>query len=135
MNKVMGFLGDVNTPVVLGTVGNNEPRVRFFSFKMVEDGELYFITSKKKAIYQELSENNNIELCSMPNQEKAWIRIQGKVEFVTNVELNKKAFSLLPLLEMAYNNPENEDIVLLKIKDMSIKEFTLAGKVETLSFN
>lgn len=134
MEEVMKFLGDVNTPVVVGTVFENMPRVRFFSFKMVDNGELYFITSKKKAIYKELEANNNIELVSMPNDEKSWIRIQGATSFVRNIDLNKKAFELLPLLEMAYQTPENEDIILIKIKGMSIKKFSLGGKIETLSF-
>ena len=133
MNEVMKFLGDVNRPVALATVDGDLPRVRFFSFKMMEDGELYFLTSKKKSIYRELSENNNIELLSMPTDEMVWMRIEGKVEFVEDVELNKKAFSMLPILEKAYGTPDNEEIVLLKIVDMSIKEFSLAGKVKDVT--
>lgn len=133
MNEVMEFLGDVNTPVAISTVDGDKPRVRFFSFKMLEDNALYFITSKKKNVFKELEKNNNIELCSLPNAESAWIRIEAKVEFVEDVELNKKAFSLLPLLEQAYQSPENEEIVLLKLVDMNIQKYTLAGKVEKIS--
>lgn len=133
MNEVMKFLGDVNRPVALATVDGDLPRVRFFSFKMMEDGELYFLTSKKKSIYRELSANNNIELLSMPTDEMVWMRIEGKVEFVEDASLNKKAFEMLPILEKAYGTPDNDEIVLLKIVDMSIKEFSLAGKVKDVT--
>lgn len=134
MSEVMKFLGDAMTPVAVSTVDGDRPRVRFFSFKMVENGNLYFITSKNKDVFKQLEKNNNIELCSMPSQEKSWVRIEGKVEFVYDVELNKKAFEILPMLKMAYKTPENDEIVLLKITDMNIKKSDLSGKVEELSF-
>lgn len=136
MNEVIEFLGDVNKPVAFSTidVGENKPRVRFFSFKMVVNNELYFITSKQKNVYKELKKNNNIEICSMPSLDNSWIRIESKVEFIQNIELNKKAFNLLPMLEKAYGSPENDDIVLLKLNSMNIRKYSMAGKVEEISF-
>lgn len=133
MNEVMEFLGDVNKPVAIATIDGDRPRVRFFSFKMLENKSIYFITSRKKNVFKELEKNNKVELCSMPNAESAWIRIDAKVEFIEDVSLNKKAFDLLPLLEKAYQTPENKDIVLLKLIDLDIKKYTLAGNVEEIS--
>lgn len=136
MNEVIEFLGDVNKPVAFATVDveGNKPRVRFLSFKMVVNNELYFITSKQKNVYKELEKNNNLEICSMPSPDNSWIRIESKVEFVQNIELNKKAFILLPMLEKAYGTPENEDIVLLKLNSMHIRKYSMAGKVEEILF-
>lgn len=134
MSEVMKFLGDASTPMAVSTVDEDRPRVRFFSFKMVEDGELYLLTSKKKDVFEQLVSNRNIEICSMPDSEKNWIRISGIVEFVEDIELNKKAFDILPMLKDAYGTPENKDIVLLKIKEMSIRKYSLSGSVEKLSF-
>lgn len=50
MSKLMDFLGDANTPVAFATVDETEPSVRFVSFKMIVDGNLYFCTSKKKSM-------------------------------------------------------------------------------------
>lgn len=132
MEEMMKFLGGVHTPVAVATVDGNEPKVRFMSFKMVEDGELYLITSKKKSVYKELVGNPNIEICSMPSEEREWVRLKAKVEFVEDVALNTKAFALLPLLEKAYGTPENEDIVLLKMVDRSAVKFSMGGKVTKL---
>lgn len=134
MNEVMKFLGDVNTPVAVATVDGDQPRVRFLGFKMVADGKLYFLTSKKKAIYKELEANNKVELCTLPNPALEWVRITGKAVFVTDVELNKKAFELLPLLEKAYGAPDNDEIVLLSIEDMEIRKQSLGGVFEILEF-
>ena len=133
MKTMMKFFGDVSTPVAVATVDGNSPRVRFFSFKMVEDGELYFITSKKKAVYRELLANPNIEICSMPSESGQWVRLQAQVELVQDISLNKKAFQLLPLLEKAYGVPENEDIVLLKMIDKTAALFGMTGLIEELN--
>ncbi len=130
--EIMSFLGDVNTPVAFATVDGEMPKVRFFSFKMVDGEDLYFITSKKKRVYSELCKNPHIEICSMPSSEKAWVRLNGKVEFVHDLELNKKAFALLPLLEMAYGDVANPDIVLLKVVDVCALKFDMRGNVTEL---
>lgn len=133
MNEVMEFLGEA--PAAFATLQGNKPKVRFFGFKMEDNGNLYFSTDKRKNVYKELVNNNNVEICSFPNKDNLWIRIEGKVEFVEDVELNKKAFSILPILEQAYESPDNENLVLLKITDMNIRKYSMAGEEGTLSFN
>ncbi|MDO4661533.1 MAG: pyridoxamine 5'-phosphate oxidase family protein [Tissierellia bacterium] len=133
MNEVMEFLGQA--PAAFATLKEDKPRVRFLGFKMEDNGNLYFLTDKRKNVYQELVKNNNVEICSFPNKDNHWIRIEGKVEFVEDVELNKKAFSILPILEQAYKSPDNENIVLLKIIDMNIRKYSMKGEEGTLSFN
>lgn len=123
----MKFLGDVNTPIAVATVYGDEPRVRFFSFKMEVDGKLYLLTSEKKHVYMQLKKNNHIEISSLPNDKFEWVRVNATVSFVKDVELNKHAFSLLPLLEKAYKTPENREIVLLRLDNIDARKYTLGG--------
>ena len=125
MNEIMKYLGDVNTPVAVSTVDGDKPKVRLMSFKMVVDGKIYMITSKKKAIYRELEKNNNIEICSMAQPDKSWLRVAAEASFVEDVKLNTKAFEMLPLLEMAYGTPENPEIVLLRLDNVSAMQFSM----------
>lgn len=117
MEKVKQFFGDVHTPVAFATVENDGPKVRFFSFKMYQADRIYFITSKQKQVYQQLSRNPKVEICSLPNDRQEWVRLTGEVQFEQNLELNQKAFELLPLLEKAYGTPDNPEIALFYINN------------------
>lgn len=132
MKEIMNFFGDVNTPVALATVDGDKPSVRFFSFKMVEDNKLYFLTSKSKSVYQNLSQNPKVEICSLPNDKQEWVRLNATVAFDTCIELKKKAFELLPMLVKAYGQPENEDVVLFYLENVQAKKYSLAGTVEDI---
>ncbi len=132
IEKIMELLGDANTPVAVATVSENEPKVRFLSFKMVENGKIYFLTGKSKSVYKELEKNNNIEICSMPNPDRQWVRLKGQAKFVRDIALNQKAFEILPILEKAYQTPENEDIALFYMENLSAMKFSIGSKPEVL---
>lgn len=132
MNTVKTFFGDVNTPVAVATVNGDSPSVRFFSFKMWEGDKLYFLTSKNKSVHAHLSSNPRVEICSMPNQNKEWVRLDATVEFSEDLALKRKAFELLPMLEKAYGTPENEEIILFYLKNIDAKKYSLAGTVEEI---
>ncbi|MBS9776221.1 MAG: pyridoxamine 5'-phosphate oxidase family protein [Fusobacterium sp.] len=132
MEMILEFFGDAHTPVAVSTVSKDMPKVRFMSFKMLEGDKLYFMTAKSKNTYKELVENNNIEICSLPSEKKEWVRANGKVEFVRDIELNKKAFEILPLLEKAYQNPENEEIALFYIDEIKATKYSMGAPAEEL---
>ncbi len=132
IEQIMQFFGDENTPVAVSTVSGDEPKVRFMSFKMLEGDKIYFITGKSKNTYKELDKNANIEMCSLPSKDKEWVRVNGKVKFVRDVELNKKAFEILPMLKMAYGDPENEEIALFYIEDLQATKYGMGTKPEVL---
>ncbi len=132
MKTILDFFGDAHKPVALATVNEGKPAVRFLSFKMFENGKLYFLTSKKKSIYKELEANNNLEICSMPNENLQWARVRCQVKFVRDVELNKKAFEILDLLEKVYQQPENPDLVLLEIVNPEGMMFGMSGETKEI---
>ncbi len=132
MNELMKFLGDANTPMAVATTMDNMPYVRFLSFKMVVDGEIYLCTSKEKDFFKQLVANNALQISSLPNSEKEWVRLDANVEFVENLDLKKKAFEVLPLLKMAYQTPENSNCVLLKLVNIDAKKQSLSGKSEKI---
>lgn len=132
IEQVMEYLGDENTLMAVSTVSENMPKVRFMSFKMVEDDKIYLITGKSKNIFKELEKNNNIEICSLPNSQNQWVRINGNVKFVRDLDLSKKAFKILPMLEMAYKTPENGDIALFYIENLKAIKYGMGMKPEEL---
>lgn len=132
MQEVLKFLGDVNTPFAVATVANGEPKVRFFSFNLPKDDKIYFITSNKKDIFRELSQNPRIEICTLPNQEQEWVRIKGEVKFDNQAEIIRESFEKLPLLTKAYGGEDSKDIAMFYLDHMEAYKYGMAGKKERL---
>lgn len=132
MNELMKYLGDANKPVAVATENNGQAEVRFMSFKMVEDGNLYFLTSKKKTVFKSLEKNPRVQICTLPDEEGNWVRLNAKIVFSEDLELKKKSFEILPILEKAYQTPENPDIVLLQLTEIEATKSSLGGKSEKL---
>ena len=58
----------------------HQPRVRPFSFAMVDDGKLWFCTNNQKDVYKDMQANPNIEI-SVSSPAYAWIRLNGEAVF------------------------------------------------------
>lgn len=128
----MEFFGNEQVPVAVATISGDQPRVRFMSFKMVEDGKIYFLTGKKKKVYQELMDHSKLEMCSMPSDKREWVRVSAKAKFVEEYSLKEKAFEILPLLEKAYSSPDNEEIAMFYLDEIHAEKFALGMKPEKL---
>lgn len=123
MKKIFEFLNTHPTPFYVATVENGQPRVRPLSFIMEQNEELYFTTSKQKEIFDQLKKNHFVEICSTVNNKAEWLRIRGEVVFEDNIELKRKAFEVMPILEKAYHTPENSQMVMFRIKNPQYKIF------------
>lgn len=123
MKKAFEFLNTHPVPFYVATTENGQPRVRPQSFVMEHNGELFFVTGKQKEVFMQLQENPFVEICSAVNSQTEWLRIRGEVVFVEDIELKRKAFEIMPLLEKAYQTPESQQMALFKIKNPEYKVF------------
>lgn len=124
MKKAFEFLNTHPVPFYVATIEHGQPRVRPLSFVMEDEGELFFITGKQKEVFLQLQENPFVEICSTVNSQTEWLRIRGEVVFVEDIDLKRKAFAVMPILEKAYQTPESEQIALFKINIPQYKVFT-----------
>ena len=60
----------------------HQPRVRPFSFAMVDDGKLWFCTSRDKDVWAELSANPKFEVSGWKPGE-CWIVLTGRLAFLS----------------------------------------------------
>lgn len=76
----------------LATINNNKPKLRPLGFRMMVDGQIYFLTGTFKQVYNQMIRNNNIEFLGHNGSE--FIRYYGKVIFDEDEDksLLKKAF-------------------------------------------
>lgn len=69
----------------LGTVDNNQPRVRGMLLYKADERGILFHTSSKKDLYKQILKNPNAELCFNCNGTQ--IRITGKLEIINDDNL------------------------------------------------
>lgn len=99
MNEIIQFLNDCGT-FFLATEEGGQPRVRPLGFVMDYNGKLAFCTNNQKPMFKQMKANPRVELsaCKGPD----WVRIAGKVSFITDEASQKKALEVMPDLAGMY---------------------------------
>ena len=133
MNEVIKFL-DENPIQYLSTVGlDGKPKVRPFMFMLERGEKLYYCTSNKKAMYEEMKNNPYVEITTA-SPEFVWLRFSGKVVFSYDIEIKKAIIEKSEIVKAQYQTAENPDFEILylegkaKIADFSgepPKEFNI----------
>ena len=124
MNEVIKFLNE-NPLIYLATEGlDGNAKVRPILYYFEENNKPYFCTSNKKPMYKELAKNPNFEITTA-TAEFAWIRISGKVEFSSDLELKQKVIDSNELVKSLYQNGSNPEFEVFTISgDATIADFS-----------
>lgn len=115
MQEVFDFLE--NNPVqYCATIGlDGKPKVRPFQMMYHEQGNLFYCTGAKKDVYAELKKNPYLEISVSTFD--AWLRIRGKVHWVTNHETREKCLNASPLVKSIYQTADNPVLEVFYIED------------------
>lgn len=105
MNEAIKFISE-NPNLFLATVENNLPKVRPFQFMFAEEEKIYFCTSNQKEVYKQLEKNLNIELSTM-SPAFEWLRLNGKVKFVDDLNIKNRIIESSPLVKSIYKSGDN----------------------------
>lgn len=92
IEKIDHFLTDAKTFYIV-TVDGDKPKARPISFKMLENGRLYFGVGTFKDVYHQLKENHHVEVIALANGK--WMRYDGIAVFVDDERLENKCLDLL----------------------------------------
>jgi uncharacterized pyridoxamine 5'-phosphate oxidase family protein len=124
MNDVIKFLNE-NPLIYLATEGlDGNAKVRPILYYFEENNKPYFCTSNKKPMYKELAKNPNFEITTA-TAEFAWIRISGKVEFSSDLELKQKVIDSNELVKSLYQSGDNPEFEVFTISgDATIADFS-----------
>ena len=124
MNDVIKFLNE-NPLIYLATEGlDGNAKVRPILYYFEENNKPYFCTSNKKPMYKELEKNPNCEITTA-TAEFTWIRISGKVEFTSNLELKQKVIESNELVKTLYQSGDNPEFEVFTISgDATIADFS-----------
>ena len=129
-NEIMQFLKD-NPVFYLATVDGYLPRVRPLGFAMWYKGHLCIAIGKHKAVYKQLLDNTNLELCTA-NDRGEWLRVQGTANFDNTPEAVQEAFRVMPQLADLYNDESGLKLGVIYLDHLSAKLFSMSGAVKDL---
>lgn len=104
MQEVLEFL--CGRAFYIATVDGDAPRVRPFGFAMIYEGRLCFCTNNTKQVYRQLKTNPKFEICTMDEQ-RNWIRVRGKAEFITSKASKRAALEASPNLRRLYSEDDS----------------------------
>lgn len=112
MSKTVDFLHEAKV-FYLATVDGEEARVRPINSVIDHNGKIYFETSNKKQMYQQMLKNPNVAVTGMADGK--WIRITGKAVMDETDEMKQVMFDALPDLKSVYTV---EELVTYYLEDM-----------------
>ena len=103
--EVVQFINE-NPNLFFATVENNLPKVRPFQFMFAEGEKIYFCTGNHKEVFKQLEINPNIELSTM-SPKFEWLRLNGKVKFINDLDIKNKIIENSPLVKSIYKTADN----------------------------
>ncbi len=113
MSKIVDFLHATKV-FYLATVDGEQAQVRPINSVIKHEGQIYFETSNKKAMFRQMLANPNVAISGMAGSE--WIRITGKVIMDSREEMKDAMFAAIPSLKTVYTRDELEVFYLEDIK-------------------
>lgn len=116
MQRTLDFL-KLHKEVAFATVGEgNLPKIRVFQIMKQEGTTLYFATSPKKAVYQELQVNPNIELLASAN--KVSVRCTGMADFNVDDDTKRWIYEHNDVLPRLYEHYDQLAYFSMHISEM-----------------
>ena len=121
LNKALHFLSE-HCEIALATCQGNLPKMRIFQIMRQEGNMLYFATSAKKAVWQELQENPNVEILAYADNVS--VRCSGMVNFYVSDDVKHRIFDHNAVLSRLYTSYDQLEYFCLPIADLDYFDLT-----------
>lgn len=125
MSKLIEYLNE-NKVGQLATVKDGKPILRPFQFQFVREGKFYFVTSNTKEVYKELKNSREVGFAIIGSDMK-WIRINGEVQFVDNLELKEEVLENESMIRSIYKTADNPIFEMFYIQNGQASFHELGG--------
>ena len=121
LNKALQFLSEHNE-IALATCQGRLPKLRMFQIMRQQGNVLYFATSSKKAIWQELQENPNVELLAYADNVS--VRCSGMANFYVSDDVKRWIYDNNDVLSRLYTSYDQLEYFCLPIADLDYFDLT-----------
>lgn len=105
MQEVSKFLQE-NITGCLATVEDGKPKARPFQFMFEEEGKFFFCTNNTKDVFKQLQVNPYVEFSST-SPKFAWVRLSGKAQFSSDLQIKEKVLETSGLVKSIYKTADN----------------------------
>ena len=99
----------------LATSVDNQPRLRPFGMIHANDQALFIATDKRKSVYNDMQKNPKVELASFSSDTHKWIRICGRVEAESSLQIREEMMDVYSNLRQAYRNGDEMYLVIFRL--------------------
>lgn len=114
----------------VATVDGDQPKCRPFSFKMMDDGKIYFGVGTFKDCYRQLAQNAKTEIVASDG--KGFLRYYGKAVFDDDPALFQKACRAAEYLPKMYSEKTGHKLQMFSLGEATAEFRNLAGIQESL---
>ena len=121
LNKALPFLSEHNE-VAFATCKGDFPKIRMFQIMRQEGHVLYFATSSKKAVWQELKANPNVELLAYADNIS--VRCSGMANFDVSEDVKRWIYDNNPVLPRLYTSYDKLEYFCLPIAELDYFDLT-----------
>ena len=139
MKEVLDYLTSIPA-WYLATVDEHDPsqpRVRPFSFAAIEDGKLWFSTSRDKDVYRELSANPKFELSGW-KPGYGWIVLSGEanLEDDSNASdaMRQAGFEHMVGLDEHHDSPNDGRLTYFSVRNGRARFCDITGEERIVEF-
>ena len=115
MERALQFLRQ-HKEVTLATCEGNLPKLRMFQIMKQEGNLLFFATSEKKAVWNELLNNPNVEILAYADNVS--VRCSGMVNFNVEEDIKRWIYDNNDVLSRLYNSYDQMVYFCLPIAEM-----------------
>lgn len=98
---------NLNPTCFLATMDGDQPRVRGMQLMFCSKKGFYFTTGSMKKMYEQLRKNPKTEVCFFSQKEFKTMRIEGEVEFITDMKEKEEIFSTVSWLKSIVGAADN----------------------------
>ncbi len=98
---------NANPTCFLATMDGDQPRVRGMQLMFCNEKGFYFTTGNMKNMYEQLRKNPKIEVCFFSQKEFKTMRLEGEVEFITDMREKEKIFGTVSWLKSIVGGADN----------------------------
>ncbi len=120
MNKAIDYIV-ASKEVVLATIDYGKPRIRVFQIMKSKGSSLFFATSPKKKVYQQLKLTPYVEILAMSNGVSA--KADGKVYFDVDDDDAQEIYNTNPVLPRLYS--DYKDLVYFRFDIQTVEYYDL----------
>ena len=120
MSKAYNFLKECSCFYVL-TINGDFPVGRPFGAVMEYEDKLYISTNTKNKAHMQLRENGNIQILAKKDGTRKWLRITGKAEECSEVEMKENMLEECPILTKHFSSATDEIFLLFQVDVLEIE--------------